>query len=380
MTSTARRITYLTGTRADFGLMRGCLHLLDQDPELMLELVVTGMHLSDRFGYTVDEIRESGLAIGAEIAVAIDDETGSAMAQNIATVTASCVRYLEDAKPDMLLLLGDRGEMLAGAIAALHLNIPVLHIHGGERSGTVDEPVRHAISKLSHLHLVASQDAKDRLIKMGERDDMIHITGAPGLDGITDQITISRDALCQEEGFSADKPVALMLFHPVLQDASQAGKQVESLMSACLEAGVQLMCLMPNSDAGSQSIRAALEKFAKEDLVRIRTHMPRALFLNWLAHCDFMIGNSSSGIIEAASFHKAVINVGSRQNLRLQSGNVINVPAQKSAISAAIETALSRTGQRYENLYGDGKAGMRILSLVKQVEITQTLLHKVNSY
>lgn len=380
MSKTYKKIAYVTGTRADFGLMRSTLELIHQDAELELFVIATGMHLSHRFGNTISEIKDAGLSVCAEIAVDVERETGAAMANNIAIITQSCVEVLQRIKADIIILLGDRGEMLAGAIAAIHLNIPILHIHGGERSGTVDEPVRHAISKLSHIHCVTTQDAKTRLEKMGEREENIFIVGAPGIDGIEKHVTKSRTALIEEFEFSDEKPVALMVFHPTLQDAQIAGEQMSDLIEACLSEAIQLICLMPNSDAGGGAIRDVLEKFKTTNLVRLKTHLERPDFLNCMAHCDFMIGNSSSGIIEAASFNKLAINVGNRQNLRFQSGNIINVEVDKIAIRDAIREALLGKDEKFVNLYGDGNAGQRIVSILKQASLTKDLLKKINSY
>lgn len=174
-----RRICYLTGTRADFGLMSSTLHAIAKDPRLDLNLLVTGMHLSPRYGHTVDEIEAEGFVIAARLPVELDDISAAGMAVNLGRMLQGFVPALQAVEPDILLLLGDRGEMLAGAIAAIHLGIPVAHLHGGERSGTVDEPVRHAISKLSHLHFVATQEARDRLVCMGEQSMNVHVVGAP---------------------------------------------------------------------------------------------------------------------------------------------------------------------------------------------------------
>lgn len=380
MIKNCRKIAYITGTRADFGLMKSTLDLMHHDPELELFIIATGMHLSPRFGNTISEIKQAGFSVCAEIATKVEQETGAAMASNIAIIIKSCVEVLQRVKADMVILLGDRGEMLAGAIAAIHLNIPILHIHGGERSGTVDEPVRHAISKLSHIHCVTTQDAKTRLEKMGEREENIFIVGAPGIDGIKKYVSKTRSDLIKEFEFSEDKPLALMVFHPTLQDAQVAGEQMRDLIEVCLSENIQLICLMPNSDAGGGAIRYVLEKFKNTNFVRVKIHLERTDFLNCIAHCDFMIGNSSSGIIEAASFNKIAINVGNRQNLRFQSGNIINVEVDRKAIKEAIDKALLCKNKDFVNLYGDGKAGQRIVSILKQVSLTKDLLNKINSY
>ena len=217
-----RRICYVSGTRADFGLLQSSLQTVQSRPGLALDVLVTGMHLSLEHGYTVQEIRDSGLLIRAEVSVPLEPATGATMARNMGRMLMAFVDEWTTDRPDIVLLLGDRGEMLAGAIAAIHLNLPIVHIHGGERSGTVDEPVRHAISKLSHYHFVATVASRERLIRMGERPESAWFTGAPGLDGLAQLAKLSRATLCDEQGFDAKRPVALLVFHPEFQESAQA--------------------------------------------------------------------------------------------------------------------------------------------------------------
>jgi GDP/UDP-N,N'-diacetylbacillosamine 2-epimerase (hydrolysing) len=375
-----RRICYITGTRADFGLMRSTLEALAAHPSLALELVVTGMHLDPAHGDTIREVRASGLRIAAEVPVALHPATGATMARNLGRMVQAFVDHLEHDPPRLVLLLGDRGEMLAGAIAAIHLNIPVAHIHGGERSGTVDEPVRHAISKLSHLHFVASEGARERLVRMGERADHVWVSGAPGLDGLEDAPRTDRSVLCAGLGLRADRPVALMVCHPVLQEAEQAGDAARIMMDALLARGLQVVALMPNSDAGSDAIRDALRAFSGREGVRLLAHLPRAEFIGWMACCDVMVGNSSAGIIEAASFGTPVVNVGSRQNLRERNANTLDAAAEPAAIAAALDASLRGGRQPARNVYGDGRAAVRIVEVLASQPLDPALMAKVNAY
>lgn len=375
-----RRVCYVSGTRADFGLMQSTLLAIATCPGLTLDVVVTGMHLASGFGATVEEILASGLHVAARIPVASEESTGAAMARNLAAILAGCVDAFERLCPDVVLLLGDRGEMLAGALAAIHLNIPVAHIHGGERSGTVDEPVRHAISKLAHYHFVSSEAARARLVKMGERADHVFVTGAPGLDGLEALATVGRGDLCAGAGFDPAAPIGLLVYHPVLQEASEAESQVRALVEACLSRQIQLVSVMPNSDAGSGSVRRVLEAYAGHPRVRVHAHLARRDFASWMAACDLMIGNSSSGIIEAASFGTPVINVGSRQNLRERNSNVIDVPALGDHIAAAVDRALEHGRFPARNLYGDGLSGSRILNLLRTISLDASILKKANAF
>lgn len=375
-----RRVCYVSGTRADFGLLSSTLQRMASDARLELSICVTGMHLLHRFGETVREIEAAGLPIGARIPVDLAGGDGAAMARAIGLALIGMTDHFAVARPDLVLVLGDRGEMLAGALAALHLNIPVVHLHGGERSGTVDEPVRHAISKLAHYHLTATPGAQARLVRMGERAERVFVTGAPGLDGLAETPVQTRQALCVEWGLDPAKPVALVVFHPVLQEAGDAGQQMEEVLAAVRDRGLQALCLMPNSDAGNVRIRAVLEARRGDPGVSLVTHLPRPAFVAWMAAADVMVGNSSSGIIEAASLGLPVVNVGERQAGRERSGNVVDCPPLTAAVAASIDQALALRGRRFENVYGDGKAGERIVELLASLPLEQDLLCKSNAY
>jgi GDP/UDP-N,N'-diacetylbacillosamine 2-epimerase (hydrolysing) len=374
-----RRICYLSGTRADFGLMRRTLCAITADPRLQLSLIVTGMHLSPRHGSTVTEIEAEGFDIAARVPVDLGATSAAGMAVNFGHMMTGIVPALQALRPDLLLLLGDRGEMLAGAIAAIHLGIPVAHLHGGERSGTVDEPVRHAISKLSHLHLVATAEARDRLVRMGERGQMVHVVGAPGVDGLVEAPKPERAALCREVGFDPQRPVGLMVFHPVLQEADDATWHVREVV----EAGkglLQVLALMPNSDAGSEAVREELMAAEARGEIVLRTHLRRDDFLGWLAGCDVLFGNSSSGIIEAASFGTPVVNIGSRQNLRERNANVVDVATGSGDVRTALAAALARGRLAPTNVYGDGQAAKRIVEVLANTPLTVELMAKCNAY
>lgn len=375
-----RRICYISGTRADFGLMRSTLQTIRDCPGLSLEVIATGMHLSSLYGETVREIEAAGLEVSARVAVPLEPATGATMARNIGRMIEAFVDALENRRPDVVLLLGDRGEMLSGAVAGIHLNLPVAHIHGGERSGTVDESVRHAISKLSHMHLTSTHGARERLIRMGEDADRIHVTGAPGLDGMAGAIVPERHTVAAAYGLDPANPIALMVFHPVLQEAGQAADETRRILRALTGAGVQVLALMPNADAGSGAVRGVLTGMEGRPGVAIRTHLCRTDFIAAMAQADLMIGNSSAGIIEAASFGTPVVNIGSRQNLRERNANVVDVPATDLALAEGVGDALARGRHPVANIYGDGRAGERIAGLLASATLDQALLMKVNGY
>lgn len=376
-----RHVCYVSGTRADFGLMRRTLEAIAAADSLRLSIVATGMHLDERYGMTIRDIEAAGLPVAAHIPIeAKVPVTGAAMARDIGHMLTGMVDAFAQLRPDTVLLLGDRGEMLAGAIAALHLNIPIAHVHGGERSGTVDESVRHAISKLSHFHFVATEQSRDRLVRMGEVPMQVFVTGAPGLDGIVQDANVPRADLLVTQRFDPLRPVAVFVFHPVVQEAAQGGKAATMLLDRLLHKGFQIIALRPNSDAGSTEVRSALDRLGGHEDVRVITHLGRNEFLSWLAAADVMVGNSSSGIIEAASFGLPVVNVGSRQNLRERNANVVDVEQLAEEVDAVLEHMLQKGRFSRQNVYGNGQAAQRIVDLLRTVPLDASIIAKANAY
>lgn len=375
----SRLILYVSGTRADYGLMRATLQAIDCHPDLRLGILVTGMHLDPAYGETVQEIAADGFTIVGRLPSGETASDGAAMARGISRMIAGFTDAMTRERPDIVLLLGDRGEMLAGAIAAIHLDLPIVHIHGGERSGTVDEPVRHAISKLAHYHFAATQDAAGRLHQMGEREDKIFTVGAPGLVGLSQLATRSRAELATQAGLDPAKPIALLVYHAVLQEAGRSGIVAEAILDALAAHGFQTIALKPNSDSGSDLVRAQLEARAgRSDLV-VETHLARSVFVNWMAVADLMVGNSSSGIIEAATFGTPVVNIGARQHLRQRNANVIDVASDAAAITMAVEAAKNRPRFLPSNVYGDGLSDGRIAMLLASLPLAG-VTSKSNAY
>ena len=375
-----RRVLYLSGTRADFGLMRTALQRAAAHPALDVEVVATGTHLSPSHGHTVDEIRAAGLSVSAEIPIDVTTRTTASMASGVGECLQGMTRVLAQRRPDVLLLLGDRGEMLAGAIAALHMGVPTVHVHGGERSGTVDEPVRHAISKLSTWHLVATDESAGRLQRMGEEPARIWVVGAPGLDGLTELANGTREDALAALGLAPGTSFVLAVFHPVVQQADQARVQTAELMTTLNHLGLAVVWLEPNADAGARGVLQALEDgVLPRGSLRVR-HLDRALFARAMRHAAVMVGNSSAGIIEAASFGTPVVNVGDRQRLRERNANVVDVPPEASALSTALDQALRHGRFEAINCYGDGQAGPRIVDRLVQLPLDASFLEKANAY
>ena len=375
-----RKVIYLSGSRADFGLMRSTLLQAARCPDLRVQVAVTGMHLSTAHGHTVDDIRATGLEVCGEVPVDVTTRTRASMAASVGECLQGMTRLLEVQRPDFLVLLGDRGEMLAGAIAALHLGIASVHIHGGERSGTVDEPVRHAISKLSTWHMVTTDASRERLVRMGEMPGHVFVTGAPGLDGLVELASGSREDALLALQMPRDKPFVLALFHPVVQQSGSAYSQTVALLTALARLGLPVLWCEPNADAGSLEVLRALDEVLLPVGSRRVQHLDREVFASAMRHCAAMVGNSSAGIIEAATFGTPVVNVGDRQRLRERNAHVADVPPALEEITAALLAALSQGRVPCKNLYGDGRAGERIVQHLASLPMDSSLLEKFNAY
>ena len=379
-----RKVLYVTGTRADFGLMASTLRRIAQHPKLELQVAVVGMHLSPAYGLTVREIEAAGFPIVARVPTPVEERTPAAMAEGIGQAVTGLTRALAQARPDLLLVIGDRGEMLAAAIAGLHLGVPVVHLHGGERSGTVDEPVRHAITKLSHWHFVATEESRERVIRMGERADRVWITGAPSLDGLQPFIATPRAEVLQTLGLPADARYLLVLFHPVVQEGGgmhvQALALARALHDVAAPRGLHIVWLAPNADAGSAEILQALDDGAGLSRLHRITHLERPLFIAALKQAEALVGNSSAGIIESATVGTPVVNVGSRQQARERNANTHDCECTQEAIRGALEQQLAHGPYAPGNRYGDGSAGARIADLLATLPTSPDLLDKFNTY
>lgn len=364
-----RRVCYVTGTRAEFGLMRSVLEAIRTHPKLSLQLIVTGMHLSRAHGRTIDQIRKGGWTIDATVPWSGDLPVATARA------SAGIAQALSKLKPDVVLLCGDRVEPFAAASAAHLAGLPIAHVHGGDRAlGQVDDALRHAISKLAHVHFCATRQSAERLFRMGEDRFRIHTVGTPGID----------DARSLARAHPHAPIGAVVALHPESADERIEYSHAQMLLASLRRSGVTPITIVaPNNDPGWRGIARRWSEASREPDIAVARNLSRGDFLGRLASCAMLIGNSSAGIIEAASVGTPVVNVGDRQKGRQRSRNVTDVPWEAGKLARAVRK-IWNTGapKRYRgtNVYGGGHAGTRIARILSDLPIDARLLRKLIRY
>jgi UDP-N-acetylglucosamine 2-epimerase (non-hydrolysing)/GDP/UDP-N,N'-diacetylbacillosamine 2-epimerase (hydrolysing) len=376
-----KKICAITERRAEYGIFQPVLGAIKKHPDLELFLIATGMHLSEDFGYTIKEIKEDGFKIDAKIPVPLDEDTGAMMSESVGKCILGFTKVLKEIKPDILLVGFDLGAHLAGAIAGSYMNVPVAHIHGGDVSGSVDDSVRHAITKLAHIHFPATKQSGNRIIKMGEEPWRVHVVGAPGLDTILNEKLIEPKSIAKKFNIDLKKPIFLVVQHSVTTEIEQVENQMRETLEAIVEFRHQTVLIYPNADAGGRRIIKVIKKYEKYPFIKVFKNIPHKEYLSLMKIASVMIGNSSSGIIEAPSFHLPVINIGTRQRGRERSTNVIDVGYNKEEIKKAIKKAIydkkfREKVKKCKNPYGDGKAGIRIANILSKIQIDTKLLQK----
>ena len=369
-----KKVLYISGTRADYGLMHETLELLNSDDDIQLDVVVTGMHLMDEFGYSIDEIRKDNFNLHVVNQTFVKDDKKS-MSSFMGNLIVDLTSLMDEIKPDIVLLLGDRGEMLAGAIVASYLQIPIAHIHGGDVSSTVDDSARHAITKLANIHFPATELSASRIKQMGENPDNIFVVGAPGLDSII-KARGNVDVEYLKEKYNISNDFVLVLQHPVSLEVENSADQIEETLNAVKSTDYQVILVYPNADAGG---RAMIEKIKEYDVDAYK-NIPHDDFIGLLSLASILIGNSSSGIIESSSFKLPVINIGTRQAGREKAQNVIDVDYSSKEILNALDYIKTEEYQNElkncKNPYGDGNASQKICKVLKDIEINNGLLNK----
>lgn len=374
-----RKICIFTGTRAEYGLLKPLIDELKDEKTIELQVIISGMHLSPEFGMTVNEISLDGIrkVEKVEILLSSDTPVGTSKAMGLGMI--SFAEVLERLKPDLLIGLGDRFELFAVVCAALVAKIPVAHIHGGELTyGAYDESLRHAITKMSHLHFTSTEDYRRRVIQLGEDPHRVFNVGALGLDNIRKLRLFSKKELEQALEFKLDKPFFVVTFHPVTLEDNTSKKQFQELLAALDEFNShKIIFTLPNADNNGRIIVELIEKYVRKNKDRAKAYysLGQLRYLSVLKYAEMMIGNSSSGIIEMPFFKKPTINIGDRQKGRIFSDSIIQCTPPKKEIVSSIRKALNKDLQN-ENKpsnYGDGKTALRIKKILLKTNLDSLL-------
>lgn len=376
-----RKICVVTGSRADYGLLYWLMKGIQEDPELELQLAVTGMHLSPEFGLTYRVIEEDGFEIAAKIETLVSSDTPTGIAKSIGLGVIGFADVFERLRPDITVLLGDRFEILAAAQAALVARIPLAHIAGGDvTEGAYDEAIRHSITKMSHLHFVTNEAARRRVIQLGENPKHVVNAGNPGLDYVNRFVPLDRCALERALGFRFREKNLLVTFHPATLEFPSAAAQFQELLSALERLGNKygLIFTRPNADNEGRSLIDMVDQFiASHPNATAHASLGQQLYLSTLSQVDAVVGNSSSGLYEAPSFKIPTVNIGDRQKGRLQAVSVINCRPESGEIEKAVREAVTRDCSAVVNPYGNGGSAERIMVALKQIRDPRALLKKL---
>ena len=373
-------IAMVSGSRADWGLLAPVARAILDHPKLALRLWVTGSHLEQRFGYTADAIEADGFAIDAKVPLHLSTDSADATAQALAKAISGFAELIAKQRPDCLLVLGDRYEIF-GAVQAAHLaRVPVAHIAGGDISeGAYDDAMRHAISKLSQLHFPTNDEARERLLRMGELPERVILSGSPGIDAIVQTPRLSRAELASSLACGFGRQNILVSFHPATLDALSAQQQVDTLLEGLqrIDSEISLWLSGSNADTGGDQVNQALRGFAE---TRPNTCFVQSFgaqrYYSMLHEVDLLVGNSSSGLYEAPTLGTPTLNIGTRQQGRLHGPSVVHCALQAAQIADSIEDLLREPPQDFTSPYGDGRAAQRIAEALAAIEDADSLLFK----
>jgi UDP-hydrolysing UDP-N-acetyl-D-glucosamine 2-epimerase len=377
-----RSIGLVTTARSDWGIQRPVAAALRARGDVDLHIIAAGMHLRPEFGYTVEQIEADGFAIAHRLDSLVPGDTPHAISGAMGEGVRAFANLFAQWRPDLLTVLGDRFDMFPAAVAAAPFLIPVAHLHGGESTlAAFDDQLRHAITKLAHVHLVATEAYAQRVRQMGEQPHRVHVVGAPGLDDVVNLKPLDDDELAEQFGFDPAGDNLLVVYHPETLAPERVEQRVRALFDALSRFDAHYIIVKPNADTGHGAIVNAIEEFQRtRPDVCAPASIPRRAFLSLLRRSSALVGNSSSGIIEAPSFRTPVVNIGNRQAGRVRAANVIDVAADAGNIAAGIERALSvefrRSVADLINPYGDGTSGPRIAKILATVPLGRELLVK----
>lgn len=368
-----RKICVITGTRAEYGLLRWVMQGIKDDPELTLQVIATGMHLSPEFGRTYREIENDGFQIDRQVEMLTSSDTPVGIAKSMGLGLIGFADALNELKPDLIVVLGDRFEIFAAGAAALVARIPVAHLHGGETTeGAFDEALRHSITKMSHLHFVAAEEYRQRVIQLGEQPERVFLVGGLGIDNIKRLKLLDREALEASLDFKLGKRNLLITFHPVTLESQSSAQQMAELLAALgqLDDDTRLIFTMPNADNGSRELACMVDEFvATRSNAHAYASLGQLRYLSCMQQVDGVVGNSSSGLAEAPSLATGTINIGDRQRGRLKAQSVIDCLPQRQSILDAINTLYTadyrQLLQTATNPYGNGGASQKIVQMLR---------------
>lgn len=378
-----KKMLFLTGSRGEWGYIRPILRLIQARDDVDYRLVVTNMHLLPIYGSSWREIERDGFTIHHKVRMAVEGGDHASHAKSLGVCLEALPDILDVERPDWVVLAGDRGEQLMGAIACSYTYTPVAHIQAGELSGNIDGMCRHAIGKLAHLHLAANEDAADRLMRLGEEPFRVFNVGAPQVDEMVSAQYSMREDLEAKYGVDLSRGFYLAVMHPVTEEAASAGEQARIFVGALNALAAPKIAILPNNDAGSLAVRSAIEQGRRGDW-HLFANMPRSDYLGFLKEALAIVGNSSSGLLEAPSFGTPAVNIGRRQDMRFRGANVIDASFDRDEIFAAVERASSLEFRAsiagMENPYGDGHSSERILDLLMSIEADARWMAKKLTY
>ena len=371
-----KKICVVSGTRAEYGLLRWVMEGIRQSSELELQLLVTGMHLSSEFGMTVNVIEDDGFTVDRKIEMLLSSDTAVGVTKSMGLGMIGFADALAELKPDLLMLLGDRYEIFAAASSAMIARIPIAHLHGGETTeGAFDEAIRHSITKMSHLHFVAAEEYRRRVIQLGEKPECVFNVGGLGIDNILRLKLLRRDELEASLDFKLAKRNLLITFHPVTLEQNASAKQMNELLTALAELkDTGLIFTMPNADTEGRILFRQIELFCeKHSQARAYTSLGQLRYLSCIQHVNGVIGNSSSGLAEVPSLKKGTINIGDRQRGRLKAASVIDCEPRHDSIRTALERLFSAKFQAQlssvQNPYGNGGASDAVVNTLEKISI-----------
>ena len=369
-----KKICVLVGSRANYSSIKSAMQAIQAHPQLELQVVLAASAILDRYGSVSRLIEADGFKVDARVYMLIEGETPTTMAKSTGLGLLELPTIFEQLRPDIVLTVGDRFETMATTLAAAYMNIPVAHTMGGEVSGTIDESIRHVVTKFAHIHFPASPDARNRIIKLGEPEDTVYLVGCPRIDLVAD--VLRRDSGPMQDDlftggvgseFDLDQPFVLVSQHPVTTEYGEGERQITETLQALRDVGLPAIVLWPNADAGSEDIARGIRKWREQGLdekMHFFRNLPVETYIRLMRRTACLVGNSSSGVREGAYISTPVVNVGSRQAGRERGHNVIDSTPERASISAAIKGQLAKGRREMDPIYGDGNAGARIADVL----------------